>query len=127
MPHLSFEYSRGLGARVDLPGFVEHMRREMIATDVLPEPGIRIRGFEADHAAVADGGPHHFLDMVLRLGEGRDAATRAALADRLYAAARAVLEPQVAGIGFLLSLEVVEIRAEFARKAFNTLRTGAAG
>lgn len=123
MPHLSFEYSGGLGALVDLPGFVTHMRREMVATGVLPELGLRIRGHEADVWAVADGGPHHFLDMVLRLGQGRDAATRSALADRLYDAARAVLEPQVRGVGFLLSLEIVEIDAATGRKAFNTLRT----
>ena len=62
MPHLSFEYSAGLGTHVDLPGFVARMRAAMVATGVLPEPGLRIRGFEADHCAVGDGGPlqpHH--------------------------------------------------------------------
>lgn len=127
MPHLSFEYSTGLGALVDLPGLVEALRREMIATGVLPELGLRIRGFEADVGAVADGGPHHFLDMVLRIGRGRDADTRRALADRLYAAARAVIEPQIGDTGFLLSLEVVEIDPEFSRKSFNTLRLRGAG
>ncbi len=120
MPHLSFEYSTGLGRMVDLPGFAAHMRDAMVGTGVFPLGGIRVRGFEADVMAVADGGDYHFIDMVLRMGEGRTEDVRDGAADALYDAARAYLEPQVT-TPFMLSLELVQIDKRFSRKAWNTV------
>ena len=125
MPHLSFEYSRGLGQMADLDSFARAMRDAMAETGVFPLGGIRVRGFEADVMAVADGGNHHFLDMVLRMGAGRDAAVRGRVADTLYAAARAALEPQVR-TAFMLSLEVVEIDKALSRKSWNTVHAAVA-
>ncbi|MBV0911780.1 5-carboxymethyl-2-hydroxymuconate isomerase [Anianabacter salinae] len=125
MPHLSFEYSTGLGEIADLDGFARHMRDAMLDTGVFPLGGIRVRGFEADVMAVADGNGHHFLDMVLRMGQGRDPEVREGAADTLYAAARTYLEPQVTGT-FMLSLELVEIDARFSRKGWNTVHAAVA-
>ena len=83
MPHLSFEYSQGLGDLTDLDAFAAACRDALLATGACPLGGIRVRGFEADVQAVADGGRYHFCDMVLRLGQGRDAATRGRIADEL--------------------------------------------
>ena len=125
MPHLSFEYSRGLGRLTDLDAFARICRDALVETGACPLGGIRVRGFEADVQAVADSGPeggdYHFCDMVLRLGEGRDAATRAMIADRLYAAAEAALRPGVGERPFILSLEVQEISSAFSRKSWSTI------
>ena len=122
MPHLRFEYSPGVADLADLAAFAEAMRAALAETGLFQHGGIRVRGFAADLAAVADGAPQRdFVDMVLRMGAGRDDAARAALADRVYADARAVLEPQVGGRPFALSLEVVEIDAATSRKSWNTL------
>ena len=115
MPHLSFEYSRGLGRMADLDAFADGMRDAMLASGVFPLGGIRVRGFEADVQAIADGGDYHFLDMIVRMGAGRSDDTKIEVADALYAAARALLEPQVT------SLEIVEIDPTLSRKAWNTV------
>lgn len=122
MPHLSFEYSHGLGQQADLPALADVMRRALIDTGHCPVGGIRVRGFEARVDAIADGaGGYHFLDMILRLGQGRDAATREAIADQLYGAVQDALRPQIGEIPFILSLEVQEIETRFSRKGWSTI------
>ncbi|MCB1338405.1 MAG: 5-carboxymethyl-2-hydroxymuconate isomerase [Maritimibacter sp.] len=121
MPHLSFEYSRGLGQICDLDAFAAVCRDALVATGACPLGGIRVRGFEADVQAIADSGNYHFCDMVLRLGEGRDDATRGRIADTLYAAAEAALRPGLGDTPFILSLEVQEIASEFSRKSWSTI------
>lgn len=122
MPHLSFEYSAGLEGLADMDALCGSLRDALVATRACPLGGIRVRGFRADCQAIADGaGEYHFLDMVLRLGEGRDEATRARIADTLYAAAEAALRPQLGDTPFILSLEVQEIDSRFSRKGWSTI------
>lgn len=121
MPHLSFEFSRGLGGLTDLDAFARRCRDALVATGACPLGGIRVRGFEADVQAVADGGDYHFCDMILRLGQGRDGETRGRIADQLYAAAEAALRPDLDDIPFILSLEVQEIESAFSRKSWSTI------
>lgn len=121
MPHLSFEYSAGLEALVDLPAFAAAMRDAMAATGLFPLGGIRVRGHRADVSLVADGGPHHFVDMAVRLGSGRSLEARKVAAEAIYAAAETFLRPCAAGGGFALSLEMREIDPELSIKRFNTI------
>lgn len=122
MPHLSFEYSNGLGQQADLPALAETMRHALVATGQCPVGGIRVRGFEATIDAIGDGaGGYHFLDMILRLGQGRDEATRDAIAGQLYAAVETALRPQMGDTPFILSLEVQEIETRFSRKSWSTI------
>ena len=122
MPHLSFEYSRGLGQQADMRTLAQTMRATLAATGHCPIGGIRVRGFEADVDAIGDGaGGYHFLDMILRLGQGRDEATRDAIADQLYAAVEAALRPQMGDTPFILSLEVQDIETRFSRKSWSTI------
>lgn len=122
MPHLSFEFSNGLGQHADLSALAETMRTALVATGKCPTGGIRVRGFEADIDAIGDGaGGYHFLDMILRLGQGRDEATREAIADTLYSAVEDALRPQMGDTPFILSLEVQEIETRFSRKGWSTI------
>ncbi len=121
MPHLSFDYSPGLEALADLPAFAAAMRDAMAATGLFPLGGIRVRGHRADVCLVADGGPHHFMDMSVRLGAGRSLEARKAAAEAIYAAAEAFLKPCAAGGAFALSLEMREINPELSIKRFNTI------
>ncbi|HFQ15193.1 MAG TPA: 5-carboxymethyl-2-hydroxymuconate isomerase [Rhodobacteraceae bacterium] len=127
MPHLRFEYSAGLETLADLDALAEVLRDALVATGHAPLGGIRVRGFRADHQAVADGGEYHFLDMELRLGQGRDAPTRGAIADALYAAAEGFLRPALGAVPFILSLELRQIDAEFSRKSWSTIHGALAG
>lgn len=121
MPHLRFEYSRGLEQIADLDRLCDVLRDALVETGAAPLGGIRVRGFRADHQAIADGGAYHFLDMELRLGQGRDAATRSAIADALYRAGEAHLRPALGDTPFILSLEVREIDRRFSRKSWSTI------
>lgn len=127
MPHLSFEYSTGLRNHADLDALAVTMRDALIATGKCPLGGIRVRGFRADVSAIADGAQeYHFLDMILRLGQGRDDQTRGEIADQLYAAVEAALRPQLKDMPFILSLEVQEIDSRFSRKGWSTIHAAIA-
>ena len=77
MPHFTLEYSANLDARVDMGTVVEVVRKTAVETGIFPLGGIRVRAVRCEHFAIADGSPElGFLAMVLRLGEGRDLATR---------------------------------------------------
>lgn len=123
MPHLSFEYSAALEDRADLHGFAAAMRDAMVATGVFPLAGTRVRGHRADISVTADGGAHDFLHMVLKIGVGRDEATKADIAEALYAAAEGWLTPRLEGASVAVSLEVRDLPAPaLSIKRFNTVR-----
>lgn len=124
MPHLRFDHARDLGRQVDLAGFAEHMRAAMADTGLFPLGGIRVRGHAADHEAVADGAPGWlWLDMELRIGQGRSEADKDRLVETLYTAAVGFLAPKLGATPFALSLELREIDPRFSGKAWNTVHT----
>jgi 5-carboxymethyl-2-hydroxymuconate isomerase len=74
MPHFVIEHSGNLD-EVDFAGLVETVRIAAIETGVFPVGGIRVRTHRADETAIADGKPDYaFIDMVLKMGKGRDLA-----------------------------------------------------
>ncbi|MEK9557495.1 MAG: 5-carboxymethyl-2-hydroxymuconate isomerase, partial [Alphaproteobacteria bacterium] len=77
MAHLSFEYSANLEPELDLQAFCDLMRDVMRDSGVFPLGGIRVRGTRVDVCAVASGEPEiAFIDMTVRMGQGRDEAIR---------------------------------------------------
>ena len=122
MPHLRFEYSANIEAQADLQGFCDHMRDAMVTSGVFPLGGIRVRGLKCDVTTIADGKPDRgFLHATILMGQGRDVETRRQVADDLYAAARAWLEPRMAPMPFALSMVVEELDGRFSRKDLNTI------
>ena len=98
------------------------MRDVMRDSGVFPLGGIRVRGTRVDVCGVASGEPEiAFIDMTVRMGQGRDEATRTAVTETLYSAAEDWLRPRIGEIPFALSLEIMEIDARFAEKRFNSL------
>lgn len=122
MPHLSFEYSAGLEAAVDLNDFAAAMRDAIMATGEFPLGGTRIRGHRADICVVADGGAHDFLDITFRIGVGRADDVKVKVADALYTAAETWLRPALAERSFALSFELIEMDGALSIKRFNTIR-----
>ena len=122
MAHLSFEYSANLEPELDLQAFCDLMRDVMRDSGVFPLGGIRVRGTRVDVCAVAIGEQEiAFIDMTVRMGQGRDEAIRAEVTETLYSAAEDWLRPRIGKTPFALSLEVMEIDARFAEKRFNSL------
>ena len=107
MPHFTIEYSANLDARVDMGAVVELVRKAAVETGIFPLGGIRIRAVRCEHYAIADGNPHlGFLDMVLRLGEGRDLATRKEAGEHIFKALSAYLDPVFKETKFALSFDM---------------------
>lgn len=107
MPHFTIEYSANLDARVDMGEVVEVVRKAAVDTEIFPLGGIRVRAVRCEHYAIADGNPHlGFLAMVLRLGEGRDLATRKQAGEHIFRALSAHLDPVFAGTKFALSFDM---------------------
>jgi 5-carboxymethyl-2-hydroxymuconate isomerase len=107
MPHFTLEYSANLDARVDMGAIVEVVRKAAVETGIFPLGGIRVRAVRCEHYAIADGNPHFgFLAMLLRLGEGRDLATRKKAGEHVFRALSDHLDPVFASSQFALSFEM---------------------
>ena len=107
MPHFTLEYSANLDARVDMGKVVETVRKAAVETGIFPLGGIRVRAVRCEHYAIADGNADFaFLDMVLRLGEGRDLATRKKAGEHIFKALSAHLDPVFANGKFALSFDM---------------------
>jgi len=107
MPHFTLEYSANLDDLVDMGAAVELVRRAAVETGIFPLGGIRVRAVRCEHYAIADGRENYgFLDMVLRLGEGRDLATRKKAGEHIFKALSAHLDPVFANSKFALSFDM---------------------
>jgi 5-carboxymethyl-2-hydroxymuconate isomerase len=107
MPHFTIEYSANLDSRIDIGAVVEIVRKAAVETGIFPLGGIRVRAVRCEHYAIADGsGNPGFLDMVLRLGEGRDLATRKKAGEHIFKALSAHLDPVFADSKFALSFDM---------------------
>lgn len=120
MPHLIVDYSGNLEKESDIAGLCEALREAAADTGSLPAAGIRVRAHRADHYAIADGDPKHgFVDITVRLREGRSEAVKQSVAATVFAAAEAFLAPVMAYRSLALSLELREIDAALAPKTGN--------
>ena len=107
MPHFTLEYSANIEARLDMGKTVEVVRKAAVETGIFPLGGIRVRAIRCEHYAIADGDPKHgFLAMLLRLGEGRDLATRKKAGEHIFRALSDHLDPVFAASQFALSFEM---------------------
>jgi 5-carboxymethyl-2-hydroxymuconate isomerase len=107
MPHFSIEYSSNLDGRVDIGAACEVVRKAAVETGMFPLGGIRVRAIACKHFAIADGRPGlGFLDMVLRLGEGRDLAARRQAGEHIFKALSDYLDPLFADGKFALSFDM---------------------
>lgn len=107
MPHFTIEYSANLNTRVDMGAVVELVRKVAVETGIFPLGGIRVRAIKCEHYAIADGrNSYGFLDMVLRLGEGRDLATRKTAGEHVFKALSAYLDPVFKETKFALSFDM---------------------
>lgn len=122
MPHLAFDYSRGLEEKIEMSAFCEVLRAALVRTGLFPLGGIRVRGHGADCATVADGAPgRQFVDMGLRIAKGRSEAARKEAVETVYAAAESWLKARLGDTPVAVSLELREIDPEFREQRYNTI------
>ena len=107
MPHFTIEYSANLDGRIDMSQVVDLVRREAIATGIFPLGGIRVRAIPCPYVSIADGSKDlNFLAMLLRLGEGRDLATRQRAGAQIFEALSKHLDALFVEGGFALSFDM---------------------
>lgn len=120
MPHIHLEYSSNLEAVVDMGQLCEAIRVEATLIKAFPMPGIRVRATRVDHYAIADGNPKHgFIDLSVRLREGRTDAVKQDAITRIFAALQRFMAPAMANHSIALSAEIRDINAVFSPKAGN--------
>lgn len=121
MPHLIIQYSGNLDDALIIDNLCEALHRVMLDSGVFPLAGIRVRAFRCDHAEVADRlAENSFVDMVIRMGEGRPAADRKRVGESIMSTAQEICQNLLQTPHFALSLEIVEISREFSWKT-NTM------
>ena len=107
MPHFTIEYSASLDGRVDMAEVVEVVRKAAVESGIFPLGGIRVRAIRCEHYAIADGrSDYGFLDMLLRLGEGRDLATRKKAGEHIFRSLSRHLDPVFSSSKFALSFDM---------------------
>ena len=107
MPHFTIEYSANLDGRLDIAAVCEIVRKAAVETGIFPLGGIRVRAIRCEHYAIADArNDYGFLDMVLRIGEGRDLPTRKKAGEHIFKVLSAYLDPVFAASPFALSFDM---------------------
>lgn len=121
MPHFQLDYSANLEDVVDISALCEALRATAAGIETFPTPGIRVRAVRVDHYALADGNPAHgFIDLSVRLREGRSPQVKHAAMAQIFAALKGFVSPAMATRSIALSAEMRDIDADLAPKFGNT-------
>jgi 5-carboxymethyl-2-hydroxymuconate isomerase len=122
MPHFHIDYSANLERVVNMSALCEAIRAEAALIDTFPTAGIRVRAIRVDHYAMADGNPNHgFIDLSVRLREGRAEDVKQDAIARIFSVLRDFMTPALATHSIALSAEMRDINADLSLK-FGTVR-----
>ena len=117
MPHFHIEYSSNLESVVDVAALCEVVRATAEAIDTFPMPGIRVRAIKVDHCAIADGDARHaFVDLIIRLREGRSEEIKKDALAQVFDAMKGFLEPAMKENSIAISAEILDISDELSAK-----------
>ena len=123
MPHIVIEYSANIREAIELPTLIERMHAAALATGIFPLGGTRTRAAERRDYRIADGHPDNgFVHVTVRVGHGRDLATRQAAAQALFDALTTHLAVLAASTPLALSLDMSEIDPVLTHKQNNLHR-----
>lgn len=121
MPHVIVEYSANLEGAMDIQGLLDALHQAVIDTGVADVAAVRTRAERRDHYCIADRDPKNgFVQITVRLREGRPKEAYQKVAETLMAAAEKSLERAFASHPLQLALEIHEITQLTLRK--NTVR-----
>ena len=118
MPHLMIDYSANVEPDVDMDAFCDTLRNVAASIDAFPLAGVKVRAVRVDHYAIADGNPGHgFIDISVRIREGRDMQTKQNAAQKLFDAANEFVADVMQRRSLALSLELRDIDASLSPKS----------
>lgn len=117
MPHFHIDYSANLEEVVDMGALCEAIRAAAVKVETFPMAGVRVRATRVNHYAIADGNPAHgFIDLSIRLREGRAEAVKQDAVTRIFEALKAFVAPALATRSIALSAEMRDIDAALSPK-----------
>lgn len=120
MPHFQIDYSANLEEVVDITQLCEVLRATAAGIEAFPVAGIRVRAVRVDHYAIADGdGKHGFVDLSVRIREGRSDEIKRDAITRAFEALKRCLAPAMASHSIALSAELRDIDAALSPKFGN--------
>lgn len=120
MPHFQIDYSANLEDVVDMGALCETIRVAAVQIDTFPTAGIRVRATRVDHVAMADGNPKHgFIDLSVRLREGRSDDVKKDAIARVFMALKEFMTPAMKTHSIALSAEIRDINADLSPKFGN--------
>ncbi|AIO70198.1 5-carboxymethyl-2-hydroxymuconate Delta-isomerase [Burkholderia oklahomensis] len=110
MPHIIVEYTANIRDDARIPVLLKTVNETLIAQGgVFPTGGIRSRAIELQDYCVADGtADDAFVHVTLKIGSGRDDATKQAACDALFDAIKAHFAELYARRYLALSMELAE-------------------
>ncbi len=109
MPHFIVEHSSNLSQRHDFQALSDLIRDAADKTGVFPLGGIRVRMHPVDTYTIADGhSDNAFVSIVVRIGAGRDTATKKTAGQSVFDAVCGFFAAELAGSHFMMSLDIVE-------------------
>ena len=118
MPHLMIDYSLNVETDVDIGALCDTLRDVAASIDAFPLAGVKVRAVRVDHYAIADGNPEHgFIDISVRIREGRDMETKQNAAQKIFDAANEFVADVMRRRSLSLSLELRDIDAALSPKS----------
>lgn len=120
MPHLNIEYSANLEEALDVQGLVDRIHETALATGIFPLGGVRTRAEPRKYYRIANGDPNAgYIHMIVRIGPGRDEATRRSAGERIFGALCDFTDELYRSRPLALSFELHEIPREMAWRKNN--------
>lgn len=110
MPHIIVEYSSNLDGALDVDALVGALHQTMIDAAVADTAAIRTRAVRCAHFCVGDRDPKNaFVQITVRMREGRPKETLETIGKSLFAAAEKAMEQSFESHLIGLALEMHEI------------------
>ncbi|AFT71562.1 5-carboxymethyl-2-hydroxymuconate isomerase [Alloalcanivorax dieselolei B5] len=120
MPHFIAEYSGNLESEADFDGLFANVHKVLGNSGVFPLGGIRSRAIRHDTWRIADGQHDYaFVHMTLKVGSGRDLATRKQVAETLFETIKAHFAPLQEKRLLAVSFEMTELNPDLNFKHNN--------
>jgi 5-carboxymethyl-2-hydroxymuconate isomerase len=112
------DYSVNVETDVDIGALCDTLRDVAASIDAFPLAGVKVRAVRVDHYAIADGNPEHgFIDISVRIREGRDMETKQNAAQKIFDAANEFVADVMRRRSLSLSLELRDIDAALSPKS----------
>ena len=120
MPHFQIEYSANIEDLVDISALCDAIRAAAAKVQTFPLAGIRVRAVRVEHFAIADGNPKHgFIDLSIRLREGRPDDVKLDAITVIFAALKEFTAEAMETRSIALSAEIRDIDNVFSAKFGN--------